>query len=193
MFPGEDATQIVELLRRVDLDISVKDFRPSAGLLKRQNQERHRTVYPSLDGILTHLTTECKGELRDVVDVEIASEGSRPELCCQRIWRWAPIYVNGRFCGYADHPSLCNLYAAKLQEHWICLDFKDRRIIASHYCICADACGGFEQHVDVPKRWLVEVSLDGKDWVTIDLRNGSGSESDWAGARTFAVLKRQVC
>jgi hypothetical protein len=81
LFPGEDATQIVELLRIVDLDISIKDFLPSAGLLKRQNQERHRTVDPSPDGVLTHLTAECKGKLGDVVDVEMASEGSRSEHC----------------------------------------------------------------------------------------------------------------
>jgi hypothetical protein len=46
-------------------------------------------------------------------------------------------------------------------NNWICYDFKERRIVPTHYTIRTNGHGPGCFHL---KSWLVETSVDGKSW-----------------------------
>jgi hypothetical protein len=189
-FPGEDAKQIIELLRRVDLDIRIRDFVPSAELMKMNNRntERRGVIHPSLNGILTHITGECKGALPDDICMEVPEKGEEPEYSCLGFKFADCIRLHGRFYGWIDHHDFREIVRRMGTDRLIYIDFKDRRIIPSHYCIC-----GTMYEEPSPKKWAVEVSMDGKDWAEIDSREASYLESVWRVTRTYVVLKSQIC
>jgi hypothetical protein len=189
-FPGEDAKQIIELLRRVDLDIRIRDFVPSAELMEMNNRntEGREDVHPSLDGILTHITGECKGTLPDVVCMEVPDKGEESDDCCLAFESADRIRLNGRFSGCIDHHDIREKVCEMRTDHRICIGVEDRRIIPSHYCICGS---GYDE--PSPKKWAVEVSMDGEDWAVIDSRDASYRESAWSVTRTYAVPKSQIC
>jgi hypothetical protein len=52
-------------------------------------------------------------------------------------------------------------YIPHTRNNWVCYDFKERRIMPTHYTILThDSCPG-SPHL---KSWLVETSADGENW-----------------------------
>jgi hypothetical protein len=47
------------------------------------------------------------------------------------------------------------------RNNWICYNFKERRIVPTHYTIRTDWGGKCSSHL---KSWLVETSTDGENW-----------------------------
>jgi hypothetical protein len=70
-------------------------------------------------------------------------------------------------------------------------DFKDRRVIPTHYSIRSRydrGVGG--RH---PKSWLIETSLNGKDWMEIDHRENNSELNAKNVTATFSISKREIC
>jgi hypothetical protein len=49
----------------------------------------------------------------------------------------------------------------RTRNNWICYDFKERRILPTHYTIRTNGYGPGYWHL---KSWLVETSTDGENW-----------------------------
>lgn len=52
-------------------------------------------------------------------------------------------------------------------DSWICLDFKEHRIIPTYYTLKSTAKNWFSMH---PKNWIFEGSVDNNKWKTLDER-----------------------
>ncbi|KAK8840628.1 hypothetical protein M9Y10_030402 [Tritrichomonas musculus] len=59
-------------------------------------------------------------------------------------------------------------YSAKSPNSWICLDFKDHRVIPTAYTIRTRHCGTNDRHL---KSWILEGSKDNDSWKTLDEQN----------------------
>ena len=56
-------------------------------------------------------------------------------------------------------------YSANSPNSWICLDFKDHRVIPTAYTIRTRHCGTNDRHL---KSWIFEASKDNNAWKTLD-------------------------
>jgi hypothetical protein len=79
---------------------------------------------------------------------------------------------------------------ANAPNNWICYDFQDLRIIPTHYTIrsCFGGVNGFNL-----KNWVVETSVDSRNWAEADRREGNDKLNGFNVTRTFKVTRRQQC
>jgi hypothetical protein len=63
-------------------------------------------------------------------------------------------------------------------NNWLCYDFKERRIVPTHYTIRTDNWDVGDAHL---KSWLVETSVDGKNWQ----KAGGEKDNDHLNGRWF--------
>jgi prefoldin subunit 5 len=122
-------------------------------------------------GIIAHLTRECGGSVHDrhVVDVTCGSfeketQGANPYS--------GPYYNSPNYAAKnaADLESSSEFISAYRNEkenilhtrnNWVCYDFKERRIVPTHYTIRTHEYHPDDAHL---KSWLVETSADGQSW-----------------------------
>jgi hypothetical protein len=80
------------------------------------------------------------------------------------------------------------------RNHWLCYDFKMRRVAPTHYAVRTNS--------DIPpaqfhgfhlKSWLVEVSEDGQNWREADHKEDNEDLDGESRTRTFAVAGEHVC
>jgi hypothetical protein len=166
-----------ELAERKDELNKFGRFPPS---MKRGTAE-NGMEYDIPDGILVHLKQKRGGNLcgRNVVGVTMSQAyGGNPKdiadpettLECMSYW------------GGGDGPGTRN--------NWVCFDFKDRRIVPTHYGIRTMGGGPGSYHL---KSWLVETSVDGKVWREVDHReNNDQLNGTWFTA-IFAVTGGEIC
>jgi hypothetical protein len=148
------------------------------------------------DGIIAHWTRECGGNVHDrhLVDVTCGSFeketlGANPR--------------SGAFCNdpsYAAKNAADSLFCPAYPGNWqdiphrrnncVCYDFKERRIVPTHYTIRTydGAPGGF--HL---KSWLVETSADGENWREVAREEDNGQLSGKWSRGTFAIAGGGEC
>jgi hypothetical protein len=169
---------------------SAKQFPPSVkkGKLRYSN------------GIIAHLTRECGENVhrRHVVEVTLGSfeketQGANthsgayendPEHAAKNV---ADLESDSRFASAyrkeeEDIPHTRN--------NWVCSDFKERRIMPTHYTIRTnwESPGGC--HL---KLWLVETSVDGKSWREVAREENNNQLNGVWLAVTFAVAGGGEC
>jgi hypothetical protein len=76
------------------------------------------------------------------------------------------------------------------KNNWICYDFKEKRVVPSHYSIRSIDAEQGDAHL---KSWLVEMSLDGENWKQIDFRENNTELNGKSIMKTFAVTGAQEC
>jgi hypothetical protein len=142
------------------------------------------------DGIIAHLTRECGGNVHDHNVFEVTSGSFERE-------RYG---ANPHSGAYDNHPD----YAAKnaadweadsrfssayrrreeaiphARNNWVCYDFKERRIVPTHYAIRTVGSG---HHL---KSWLVETSVDGESWREVAREEDNGQLNGKWFTRIFA-------
>jgi hypothetical protein len=153
------------------------------------------------DGIIAHLTRECGGNVHDRHVVEVTSGSFEKET----------YGANPHSGPYDNLPRNAAKNAAGLEtdsyflsacrdkkkdtphtrNNWICYDFKERRVVPTHYAIRTNCFGPGEAHH--LKSWLVETSADGESWqeVAREEENDQLNGSHFAG--TFAVAGGGEC
>ena len=107
------------------------------------------------DGIIAHLTRECRGNVceRHVVDIAASS-----------------LYGPGHEPKYIAELGKPSAYLSDLlPDSWIYYDFKERRVTPKGYTLSNYVWGW-------PKSWVVEVSNDGGEgqWEVVDSRDDNG-------------------
>jgi hypothetical protein len=123
------------------------------------------------DGIIAHLTRECGGNVHDRNVVEVTSgsfeketEGANPHSGALNNWDGCAAK------NAADLETDSLFYSARrdkkeaiphTRNNWICYNFKERRIVPTHYTIRTSIGDRGWTHL---KSWLVETSADGENW-----------------------------
>jgi hypothetical protein len=133
------------------------------------------------DGVIAHPTRECCGNLHDRRVVEVTSSGT----------------TNNKDLDYAADLETCSVFSSAFRAgsvgiphtryNWLLYDFKEKRIVPTHYIIRTNCHGS---HL---RSWLVETSSDGKTWreVVHEENNKPVNGSYFAGA--FEVAGGEEC
>jgi hypothetical protein len=152
------------------------------------------------DGIIAHLTRECGGNVHDHQVVEVTSGSfervtyganphsgayqNRPEHAAKN----AADLEAGSFFYSACRDKAENI--PHTRNNWICYDFKNRRIVPTHYAIRSYDAGPGTANL---KSWAVETSADGKGWQEVDHRENNNELNGKLLLRTFAVADAAPC
>jgi hypothetical protein len=205
LFPSPNARQIFEMIRTFP-KLNIIQVIESIGKLF---PGQIRQIPPSVkkgpkfdipDGIIAHLTRECGGNVHDHHVVDITSGSFEKET------RGA----NPHSGAYDNHPNCAAKNAADLEtgslfasayrpkkediphtrNNWICCDFKERRIVATHYTIRTYEYGPGHSHL---KSWLVETSADGENWREVAREENNEQLNGIYFTATFAVAGGGEC
>jgi hypothetical protein len=193
----KELTMVKEEIKR--LQMTEKQFPP---LIKKGGG---RTVLRGLeidmpDGIIAHLTRECGGNVHDcrVVNVTAGSFEKRtigldPRSGEFKDLHWnAPKYStaleNDRWYRSAFRNKKADI--PHTRNNWLCYDFKEKRIVPTHYAIRAHDDGRGDEHM---KSWLVETSLDGENWREVDHQEDNDQLNGSHRIGTFAVAGGEEC
>jgi hypothetical protein len=175
---------------------------------RQSQQETDKAVPPSVkkgqyfdvpDGIIAHLTRECGGNVHDRNVIDVTSGSFEKET----------LGANPHSGAYDNNPRYAAKNTADLETHshffsacrekediphtrnnWICYDFKERRIVPTHYTIRTYWNGPGNSHL---KSWLVETSTDGENWREVAHEEDNKQlNSKWFTA-TFPVAGGEEC
>jgi hypothetical protein len=134
-------------------------------------ETRFRPDGKSLDGIISHLTSKCGGNVHDNGVVTASSSSisgfHRPKNALD--------LQNRNSCFCSDNVA----------DSWICLDFKNMEVTPTHYSILSYQGQANQQHH--PKSWCLEVSGDGRAWKEVDRREGNNEVNGSNLIGTFEV------
>jgi serine/threonine protein kinase len=143
---------------------------------KTVTQPRQRNVEVEVpDGIIAHLTRECGGNVDECNVVSVTSS---------KCWDDHPRRAARNIVNLEDCSEFLSAYRDKADDiphtrnNWVCYDFKERRIVPTHYTIRTTQYG---PHL---RAWVVETSADAENWQEVDHKEDSG----WWVSRTFAVV-----
>jgi hypothetical protein len=151
---------------------------PKKGLLRRR-------CVP--DGIVAHLSRRCGGNVHDRELVGItSSDPAHDDLCCAAK-NAADMETDVCFIS-AERD--CKEDIPNSRNNWICYDFRDKRIVPTHYAIRSWRVMSGGSH---PKSWIVETSEDGESWKEIDRREDSDKLNDAQVVGVFEVRDAREC
>jgi hypothetical protein len=156
-------------------------FRPSLSTewIRVRGQNAVESQVP--DGIISHLTRECGGNVHDHGLVQVTSSQPDTDLLWDAAKNVVDLRSDSHFSSvwmsrHADIPHQRN--------NWICYDFKDRQIVPTHYAIRSSPQDPNNSHL---KSWLVEVSVNGENWKEIDHRENNAELNEPLKTKVFEV------
>jgi hypothetical protein len=152
------------------------------------------------DGIIAHLTRECGGNVHDCHVIEVTSGSFKRET----------IGANPDSGAYNNDPGYAAKNVADLEvdshfysayrsdseaishtrNNWVCYNFKEMRIVPTHYAIRTNSGYPGWQHL---KSWLVETSEDGETWLEVDHKEDNNKLNGESRIGTFAVASGKEC
>jgi hypothetical protein len=146
------------------------------------------------DGIIAHLTKECGGNVhaRQVVEVtsrsfENETEGINPH---SGAYDNEPYYAAKNAVDLETDSYFHSAYRTKKEDiphtrnNWICYDFKERRIVPTHYTIRTNNWSPGYLHL---KSWIVATSADGENWREAAREEDSKQLNGRSFSTTFAI------
>jgi hypothetical protein len=141
------------------------------------------------DGIIAHLTRECGGNVYDrkIVAVTAGSFERTTEKNKANPKQVADLGSGSSY--WSDYRSLRE-YIPHTRNNWICYDFKERRIVPTHYTIRTHDGGPGWSHL---KSWLVETSADGESWREVSREENTEQLTGPNFTGTFAVAGGGEC
>jgi hypothetical protein len=178
-------------------NIRWKEFPPSWKQRKAPDDRGKETKITSdiPDGIIAHLTRECGGNVQDRNVVEITSGSFEKET--------EGAFYNRPYCAAKNAADLetssefrlahrCNRSETVLhtRNNWVCYNFKERRIVPTHYTIRTDDDDHNHHHL---KSWLVETSVDGENWREVSREENNTQLNGKRFTGTFAVAGGGEC
>jgi hypothetical protein len=119
----------------------------------------------SLEGIISYLTQEHSGNVHEKGIVTITSKS----VGCDD-----PAYA---LTNVANLTSGCHFISRTDPGQWVCWDFREMRVRPTHYSI-------YKWRL---KSWVVEGSLDGKNWTEMDRKTDNQDFKDTWNTVSFAL------
>jgi hypothetical protein len=138
-----------------------------------------------LEGIIAHLTSRCGGNVHDCGVVNVTSSAEGRQRFPQYDGKSAADLKQDSLFISPNRPRTANIPHER--NNWLCYDFKDRRIVPTHYSIRSEYNGKVDDCN--LKSWLVEVSMDGQQWTEIDRRENNSELNGRDITRTFNVSR----
>jgi hypothetical protein len=157
-------------------------------------------MYVIPDGIIAHLTRECGGNVNDCHIVDITSGSFEKET--QGANRHSGAYHNNPWCAAQNAADLetDSFFESAFRgrdeniphtrNNWICYDFKEKRVIPTHYAIRTHSWYPGGCHL---KSWLVETSEDGESWQEVARQEDKWEIQGEYFLRTFPVASCGEC
>jgi hypothetical protein len=152
------------------------------------------------DGIIAHLTRECGGNVHDRNVVEVTSGSFEKEI--EGANPYSGAYNNKPNCAAKNAANLetdsyfHSAYRKKKEDiphrrnNWICYNFKERRIVPTHYTIRTYYGYPGCSHL---KSWLVEMSADVKNWREVAREEDNKQLNGRSFTATFPVAGTGEC
>jgi hypothetical protein len=152
------------------------------------------------DGIIAHLTRECGGNVHDRHVINVTCGSFEKEIHG----------ANPHSGAYDNRANTAAKNAADLEtdscfwsayrgfssdiphtrNNWVRYDFKETRIVPTHYAIRTHPFGPGNGHL---KSWLVETSADGECWREVAREEDNGQLNGPSRTGTFAVADGGRC
>jgi hypothetical protein len=139
------------------------------------------------DGIISHLTKACGGNVHDHGVVEVTSSPQRSDDADCAAKNIADL-ENQSVCSSARCKRMDNI--PHTRNNWLCYDFKERRIMPTHYAIRSHELSSGSNHL---KSWAVDASEDGVDWQEIDRRDNNNDLNGKSIVCTFTIAASRQC
>jgi hypothetical protein len=184
-----DQTNASEVIQRIFPES--KQFPPS---MKKGEQ------FDVPDGIIAHLTRECGGNVHDCHMVEVTSGSFEKETCGANPHSGAfdnnPEFATKNAADLETDSRFWSAYRESFEDiphmknNWVCYNFKERKIVPTHYAIRTNRNGPDLSHL---KSWLVETSADGKIWREVAREEDNNQLNGPYFTGTFAVVGRGEC
>jgi hypothetical protein len=143
--------------------------------------------FDSPEGIISHLSRECGGNVHDRNVVAVTS--SKPFSVCIDHAAKNAVELEGNSCFLSGHRDK-KKEIPHARNNWICYDFKSRRIVPTYYAIRSGYGGPGGAHL---KSWIVETSTDGENWKEIDRKKDNAKLNGWKITGTFPVTGAGEC
>jgi hypothetical protein len=133
------------------------------------------------DGIIAHLTRECGGNVHDHKVVEVTSSKPNGDRGISHGQNAANMEADSCFTSGFRVKSEAIEHT---RNNWICYDFKDHRIVPTHYAIRSYNFESGRYHL---KSWVVETSVDGQMWQEVDHQENNQDLNGRYRTRIFQV------
>jgi hypothetical protein len=111
-----------------------------------------------LSGIVAHLARQCGGNVHDHGIVAVTSSGANSPSPSDAARNAADLGSNSHF--YSSSPSTGG-NVPDASNAWLCYDFRGLRVVPTHYTVRTG-------DDDFIRSWLIETSIDGSCWTTVD-------------------------
>jgi hypothetical protein len=150
------------------------------------------------DGIIAHLTRECGGNVHDRHVVNVTCGSFEDETIGASPYSGAlhnaPIFAAKNATEMETNSHFESAYRVgnilHTRNNWVCYDFKERRIVPTHYAIRTN--GNFSGSCHL-KSWLVETSADGENWREVAREEDNKQLNGKYFTGTFAVAGGGEC
>jgi hypothetical protein len=169
---------------------SVKKVKAASAMPGKSGKEIELDVP---EGIIGHLTRECGGNVHDC-NVVVVTSGSFEKETDGLVDN--PRWAAQRAADLRTDSSFGSGYRKKKEDimhtrnNWLCYDFKERRVVPTHYTIRSFGGDSGLSHL---KSWAVETSADGKDWREVDHKEDNEQLNGNGVTGTFAITGGVEC
>jgi hypothetical protein len=202
---GKEVAQLTNLLK----DMVLHPEQANAGEIIKRIIPESKQFPPSVKkvrgfevpgGIIAHLTRECGENVHDcdVVDVtsgsfEKVTQGANPH---SGAYDNNPSFAAKNAADLETVSFFCSAFRKAgediphMRNNWVCYDFKERRIVPTHYTIRTNRNGQGGPHL---KSWLVETSVDGENWREVAREENNNQFNGALFTATFPVRGGGEC
>jgi hypothetical protein len=126
-----------------------------------------------LDGIVRYLSGKCRGNVHAKHIITITASSQNENFWVHHL---------------ADLDSDNFFNSENRRDQWFCYDFKDQRIVLTHYSVRTYQYAEYN-----PRSWVVESSADGENWTEIDRKVSGGDLYEVKAVRTFPIANPEEC
>jgi hypothetical protein len=157
-------------------------------LLKRVKATDRDVTIDVPDGILAYLARKCGGNIHKRKVIAVTSGSFEKTTCTEE--GIEKIVDMGTDAAYYSAFRLRSEQIAHTRNNWVCYDFKERKVVPTHYAIRSHHANAGAEH---PIAWAVETSLDANNWREIDHKEKNHDLNADTVTRTFAVTGAAPC
>jgi hypothetical protein len=133
------------------------------------------------DGIIAFLTQQCGGNVHALGVVSVTGSATLDG---------GSDYAPENVANIGTGQAFISRSSLGKEGNWVCYDFKNRRVIPTHYTVRSHDDPAGREHL---KSWVVQASVDGKSWQEIDSKTNNSKLNGFRNTCTFPVSPAGPC
>jgi hypothetical protein len=134
------------------------------------------------EGVITYLAAKCGGNVHDKGVIEASSNS----VHCDNL-----LYHARNAVDLQNHTSSSEFLTKNEPNSWICYDFKDMKMVFTHYSIIPVPYGA--NRSNHPRSWCIRVSMNGSEWTEVHRCDDNQELNGRNHIGTWSVYKRMTC